>query len=327
LPKENDVLPWACCNRGAVEVIAKATGLSVGELEEMRGGKGSVMISWGLEGRGQLLLNVFLLIISIYSFVLIVVYVFEIFKRFFREARGILQKNKRLEGSIKKLMLSILTLKGLLFWAVIITILNVPSCGVYNKTEVNSYLIIKNEKLSGDNIFDFYQEYYKKIGGRVQLVDNEDNHFRFIVSGMRGEIIKNEKYWEKIYVSLLFNRTPTSIKIISILDGQYAPGIQRNPKSYYKDMDPVFSQDLHNYSGQLLVELKKYLVSSKDYKINNDNVLLQKNESIKDVLIYTITGLKKYLFYIGILISSSIFCIFFGGGILLVVELIFKYSR
>ncbi|MCP4348645.1 MAG: hypothetical protein GY795_24460 [Desulfobacterales bacterium] len=113
--------------------------------------------------------------------------------------------------------------------------------------------------ISSFKIRKFIENYFFKRKGKIQVISIEDDAIEFCVSNIKNEIIANKNYWEKIEVSIFLTRKNTMLKIRCYIDAQYGAGLNK-PPSNYSDMEPKYSEQLDNYTGELLVKIRDYIV-------------------------------------------------------------------
>lgn len=112
----------------------------------------------------------------------------------------------------------------------------------------------------------FFKSYYmREPAAKIRFNAVEKDFIGFSVREIRDEIV-DEKYWEKIQVSLVFYQLPErGWKFRCFLDAQFAPGLGNRPPpdESYRDMEPRYAKQLNDYVGQLMVALRDHLTKGK----------------------------------------------------------------
>ena len=104
----------------------------------------------------------------------------------------------------------------------------------------------------------FLRERYKE--GRVDCVP-EENILNCWIDRIRGEVLRDSAYWEKLQLTFFLYENGGHIYINAVVDGWYAAGAKPpRERSGYADMEPRYSSDLSEYfQSRLWPFLKTHL--------------------------------------------------------------------
>lgn len=96
---------------------------------------------------------------------------------------------------------------------------------------------------------------FDKLGGRITLIDSDDEYLEMVVRQLRGVVIPGSKAWERIQIAIsLSNISGGGRRILLQVDGNLGFGI--NPPDadggYDADIEPKYSRDLNNFTRELL---------------------------------------------------------------------------
>ena len=119
--------------------------------------------------------------------------------------------------------------------------------------------------INSDILLKYFKAYYSKIGAQFHPIDNEVDSIGFSVDKMKRQIITEKKLWEKIQISLDFLQDESRITLRCYIDGQFSSGIGSIAPKWknYKDMEPIYSDQLTIYASQILFDLKNYILARK----------------------------------------------------------------
>jgi len=107
--------------------------------------------------------------------------------------------------------------------------------------------------------------------GAIRVLASEAQYLQIEVSGMNGEILRDEGWWEMLQLSLWVEPAPEPIRKASgarpataatlrwQASGRFGAGIGRPPKGpdgYGSDFEPAHSRDLTDYVSAMLVKMK-----------------------------------------------------------------------
>ena len=151
-------------------------------------------------------------------------------------------------------------------------ILNIMASIVNEREDVNQEEAEKEEAFElaevpniavSQNVIDIIEEYiYHRYGSYVTVIDKKHYKLHCTISGIKNEIIHNDK-WERIQldVFLLANN-----KFLIIIDAFYASGLGNNePKTLqgYTDMQKNYHGELSLYTKKIRHEIEEYI---KEYR-------------------------------------------------------------
>lgn len=108
-----------------------------------------------------------------------------------------------------------------------------------------------------DDLESYFRERYGKAGAEVIVTGRSGNHLALVLRGLRGVVIREQKYWEKIQVFFLIVDLEGQRQTDLIVDGQFASGLLTPPDSAYLDMEPRFTGELREYGRALFVGIRK----------------------------------------------------------------------
>jgi hypothetical protein len=79
----------------------------------------------------------------------------------------------------------------------------------------------------------------------------------FLVEDLRGEIVKQHAYWEKLEVTSVVDAVRS---VVFIVDGYYSAGVGSRPPSSdaFISMERQYYRELHDYTGGMTRELEDY---------------------------------------------------------------------
>jgi hypothetical protein len=124
-------------------------------------------------------------------------------------------------------------------------------------------------------IGNFVRDYFTGVNRKANMpeptfdpddVDNRDHdHIGFVITGIRGQILTGQKYWEQLEISLDVVQAPSGLKLLCHIDGYYAGGMGNNRPSpeAYQDMRKQFQGPLKAFSDRVLLELQKRIAAGR----------------------------------------------------------------
>lgn len=121
--------------------------------------------------------------------------------------------------------------------------------------------------IDGAQVTEFFDKHFGPKKTSIAKVAIEDHYVEVILSDLRGEVIEEKNYWERLQSSILVADRGEFIELRLLLDGWFAAGLNPPPITAFSDMEPVHSKSLQVYAGQLLSSLKQFLL---DRNCHND---------------------------------------------------------
>lgn len=108
-----------------------------------------------------------------------------------------------------------------------------------------------------DAALSFLREKYNGKGS-VEIEKESDLRIKINIEGLRSEVLKNHKYWEKLTLNIIFANENDGIRILLIADGYYASGLGKRapPDDAFNVMDRKYYSDLLRYANTLLITFK-----------------------------------------------------------------------
>jgi hypothetical protein len=100
---------------------------------------------------------------------------------------------------------------------------------------------------------------YRSKGATVEFLEREDDIVEAIVRGLRGEVIRGGRDWERLQVSIVALREQNNtIRLRATIDGRLASGVGAYPADsvFTTDMEPRFSGALNDYARKLIAVVK-----------------------------------------------------------------------
>ena len=97
-----------------------------------------------------------------------------------------------------------------------------------------------------------------RFGNSANIIEKNDYKIRFIISGLKNEILKNSNKWERIQLDIyLLNR----YKFLLYIDAFYALGLGGKEPSLsgYLDMEKNYFAELSYYAKRLRLEIEEYI--------------------------------------------------------------------
>ena len=126
----------------------------------------------------------------------------------------------------------------------------------------------------------FFKDYYSKKGMTFEIIRIKDNYFMFSVRKARGEVIKDENFWEKLEILLVVFKDTLGVQdFLCIVDGEYAPGMGRKePKreGYEYKMEPLYTEEVMIYANRIITIFEENLPKFK--KRFEENLLKLKKQ-------------------------------------------------
>jgi hypothetical protein len=98
--------------------------------------------------------------------------------------------------------------------------------------------------------------------GTVNFTERDAKRLEIVVTGLRGEVISGEHYWEKLKVDLIFSPDGNATTFYLIVDGDYATGVEGSAMpvdTAYSNMDNDYENDLHQYVQIFGTSLRTFL--------------------------------------------------------------------
>jgi hypothetical protein len=98
---------------------------------------------------------------------------------------------------------------------------------------------------------------YTEKGGTVTVTSIGENWIGLTVRHVRGEVIGDKKYWERLQIMVALEPTRTMLRIRLILDGRYGSGLAPPSDQGYIDMEPIYTSYLDEYGKSLVLALSE----------------------------------------------------------------------
>ena len=114
----------------------------------------------------------------------------------------------------------------------------------------------------------FLHDYFKNANRQANMsepridpddVENRDHdHVGYVISGIRGQVLKDRQNWEKIEISLNVVQAPSGMKLLSHFDGYFAVGMGHHlpDDDAYEDMRKNFRDQLKGFADGFLLQLQ-----------------------------------------------------------------------
>lgn len=115
--------------------------------------------------------------------------------------------------------------------------------------------------LTGELVLRFLDAEFGKKGATVKRLGSDSNYVSVIVEGLRGEVIEQQKYWERLQAFFFISEKGNAQEVRLLLDGHYAAGMKQPPLSAYYDMEKTHSKSLQLYATSILERLKTQLAT------------------------------------------------------------------
>ena len=100
-------------------------------------------------------------------------------------------------------------------------------------------------------------------GGRARgaggqcITSLSDNWLALTVRHLRGEVIADKQYWERLQVIVAREPVKQTLTLRLILDGRYGSGLAPPSEMGYVDMEPVYTSYLNEYGKSLVLAIGK----------------------------------------------------------------------
>jgi hypothetical protein len=100
-------------------------------------------------------------------------------------------------------------------------------------------------------------KFFKNRGGDFTIIERDDTYLEAISKGLHGVVVPGSGHWERVQTAVIFDRSTSSIRVQ--VDANWASGLAApaTNEGYDNDMEPSYSQALHNFAGQLLTCVRK----------------------------------------------------------------------
>jgi hypothetical protein len=107
----------------------------------------------------------------------------------------------------------------------------------------------------------FLKEWFAKRGGLLTVLKRDDNRLLVRVDHLRGEVIRQEKFWEYLNVNLILIMDQNQTKLYLMEDGYYAAGIGARvpPDASFASMEHDYYSNLAQYTEALATEIEQNL--------------------------------------------------------------------
>lgn len=107
----------------------------------------------------------------------------------------------------------------------------------------------------GELIATFIENAYTTKGATVEFLERDGSFVDAIIRGLRGEVLRGGKDWERVQVSVVaLQETNNVIRLRALIDGRIASGLGSYPpdSSFTTDMEPRYSGAMTEYARRLL---------------------------------------------------------------------------
>jgi len=107
-------------------------------------------------------------------------------------------------------------------------------------------------------IDDIYKYVHQRYGTNATILEKNSYKIRFIISGLKNEVLKNSNQWERIQLDVYLI---SPIKFLLYIDASYSSGLGtiEPPLSTYKDMETIYYKNLIHYTKTLRYELELFI--------------------------------------------------------------------
>ena len=101
--------------------------------------------------------------------------------------------------------------------------------------------------------------YFGNRGGKVTVVEVDDDYLELVIRGLRGIVIPGNNEWERVQVVITLSKVSSGRRLRIQVDGSLASRI--NPpatdQSYDRDMEPRYSGALGDFARELLTLISR----------------------------------------------------------------------
>lgn len=128
-------------------------------------------------------------------------------------------------------------------------------------------------------LLNFFHSMYLKKNGQLRVLGKDTNLLHFQVDHLRGEVIRDSKFWEQIEIYTVFfpvrkasgrrsarpsreETVPGVVELHIFLDGKYAAGLGDNPpgESGFSSMEPEFYRQENDYVAAIAASVNDLAV-------------------------------------------------------------------
>lgn len=95
--------------------------------------------------------------------------------------------------------------------------------------------------------------------GEVAVAQQRGNTLELTVRSLRGQVIKGNRYWERLQIFLVATPEGRKLRLNMAIDGQFCAGLTAPPDTAYRDMEPQHSGSLLGYAKSLMADLVRGL--------------------------------------------------------------------
>jgi hypothetical protein len=127
----------------------------------------------------------------------------------------------------------------------------------FNKSTMSAPSASVDTRLTIENIKQYLTSRYASAGGAVTVTALGDNWLALTVGHLRGEVIADKKYWERLQVFVAREPTKEMLTLRLILDARYGSGLAPPSDLGYIDMEPVYTSYLNEYGKSLVLAIGK----------------------------------------------------------------------
>jgi hypothetical protein len=133
---------------------------------------------------------------------------------------------------------------------------------------VASFTLIDTKHLVSRKLQEFFNSMYLGKNGRLRVLGKGKYFLHFQVDYLRGEVIRDRKFWEQIEIYIV--SIPAGVDAVEIhefLDGKYAAGLGDNPPGElaFSSMEPDFFQQENDYLSAITALFLDYIVRNSAY--------------------------------------------------------------
>jgi hypothetical protein len=111
----------------------------------------------------------------------------------------------------------------------------------------------------------FLRQLFEAKGGKITVLKQDENRVLIRVDELRGEVIRNEGFWEYLKIDLIMINSDTRTSLYLMQDGYYAAGLGNRspPDSSFTDMEKDYYSNLSEYTEALATQIANHFAGQR----------------------------------------------------------------
>ncbi|MDC6364645.1 MULTISPECIES: hypothetical protein [Flavobacteriaceae] len=108
----------------------------------------------------------------------------------------------------------------------------------------------------------YLEQKFKNNGSMISFSNTSANYISAEISQIQSAVIYDKSFWEKIQIAIFLYELPDNyLKLLLLVDGQYAAGLASPSELGFTDMEPKYSNYLVKFGKKILKDTQDVLIN------------------------------------------------------------------